>query len=126
MEMEAQAQEAPSFSASASCESLTVPGRLRCTLEARIAADAASRIDWIDVQLVSVPAFVLPLRGRLAASEAEVREPQLYRWTMAVAAKGVGQADLLFRFRAVVCPSTPKSQCFPVAREQKASIRVGH
>jgi hypothetical protein len=126
----AQAFELPSLRAVVECEALSAPGRLHCTLEARLAGNA--RLEWIDVQLIEVPPFAIALRGRLAGAEADVREPTLYRWSTAIVAKREGAGDVRIRVRAVACEAADKGPsrsenpvCIPITAQAQASIRVG-
>jgi hypothetical protein len=109
------------------CEAPGAPGRLRCTLELR--APEGTRLDWADAQVVRTPDFVMPLRARFAGSEADVREPRMYRWGMAVVARSAGEGDMTLRFRAVRCDTAARgsseSRCAPYVSERTVTLRVG-
>jgi hypothetical protein len=107
-----------SLSVKLECERLLAPGRLRCTVET--ASTAA--IQWADLQIVETPAFLQPLRGRLALSEGEVRQPQGIRWQFAAVAKSAAEGDMTVRVRALVCNA---DQCLPETALATAHVVVG-
>jgi hypothetical protein len=87
--------------ATMTCEHLDVPGRVRCEVEARVTPSES--ITWGDVVLVQTPPFVSALRGRISPHDATAREPGVWRWALALVARGKGSGDVEGRVRLVVC-----------------------
>lgn len=86
------------------CERIEQPGRVRCEVEARAPAPAtASVIRWGDVEIIQVPAFVVTLKGRIGPRDATTREPDVWRWAFALAAREKGSGDVSARVRLVTC-----------------------
>ena len=86
------------------CERIQQPGRIRCEVEARApASTATSAIRWGDVEIVQVPAFIVPLKGRIGPRDATTREPEVWRWAFALAAREKGAGDVQARARLVAC-----------------------
>src|SRR6266568_2210997 len=83
------------------CPASQGTGRVRCTVEAT--AHEGRAITWADVEIVSVPAFATPLRGRLAPEDAIDQSRDRWRWEFALAARMRGHGDVTVRIRAVVC-----------------------
>jgi hypothetical protein len=83
------------------CERASAPGRVRCDVEARVGAGES--IAWGDVVIERTPAFADALRGRIGPHDATVREPQLWRWGLALVAREAGAGEVLARVRLVVC-----------------------
>ncbi len=88
------------LTASIICEAPPAPGRFRCDVEARL---SAGTFTWADVVVVKVDDIILPLRGRLAPSDATTRAPTLYRFSLGFVAKSRGTGDVLVKVRGVVC-----------------------
>jgi hypothetical protein len=88
------------LTASIICEAPPAPGRFRCDVEGRLSSGSFS---WADVVVVKVDDLILPLRGRLAPSDATTRAPSLYRFSLGFVAKARGTGDVLVRVRGVVC-----------------------
>jgi hypothetical protein len=105
--------------ASLTCEPLAAPGRLRCDVEAR-ARDATLR--WADVQVVRVPEFIAPLRGRSGPDEAAAREEDRWRWSLGLIARTREAGDVSVRVRAVVCV---RDVCTPEVAVAVAHVTVG-
>ncbi len=91
----------PPPSVKMTCERIAQPGRVRCEVEARVAAGTVIR--WGDVEIVTVPAFVTPLRGRIGPREATTREDDAWKWALALAARERGAGDVQARVRLVTC-----------------------
>ena len=61
------------------CDRAGEPGRVRCTVEIRASEGLAS--SWAEVEIITVPEFAAPLRGRLGPLEAASKEPSYTRFT---------------------------------------------
>jgi hypothetical protein len=96
---------------------------MRCVLEARL-PDSAT-FQWFDAQIIAAPLFVMPLRGRFAGEDAEVREEHLVRWGVAVVGKGEGEGELTMRIRAVACSDRERRICAPVVADARARVKIG-
>jgi hypothetical protein len=87
-----------------SCERIEQPGRIRCEVEVRApASSTSSALRWGDVDIVQVPAFIVPLKGRIGPRDATTREPELWRWAFALAAREKGSGDVSARVHVVMC-----------------------
>ncbi|MCA9584360.1 MAG: hypothetical protein KC657_03280 [Myxococcales bacterium] len=104
------------------CDRAAEPGRVRCSVEAR--ADGGA-IVWGDVQIVDVPSFITPLKGRIGVSDATTREPSAWRWALALVARQTGQGRVHARVRLLHCADADKTRCVPVVREVTAQLSVG-
>lgn len=116
----------PNVSASIECAPATEPGRLRCEVVARAAAPLVLR--WGDVEIVSTPDFVTPLRGRIGPRDAVTREPETLRWALALVAKSRGSGDVHARVRLVACESGGDGgaeRCSPYVSEAVGRVLVG-
>jgi hypothetical protein len=114
----ADASDAPAVKMT--CEKIEQPGRVRCEVDARVAA--GTEIRWGDVEIVSVPPFVTPLRGRIGPREATTREDDAWRWPFALAARERGTGDVSARVRLVTCVGT---KCAPRLIGVTARVHVG-
>lgn len=94
--------------AAMTCERVEAPGRVRCDVEARVAPGEA--ITWGDVEIVKTPAMAAALRGRIGPGDATAREPEVWRWALALVAREKGAGDVEARVRLVVCKA---SACAP-------------
>ena len=112
------------LSGALTCEPLATPGRLRCTLVAEIPTDGL-RIEWADAVVLRSPSFLQPLRGRFAASDAEVQKDRLVRWNLALVAKTEGRGELVLRVRAVTCDTKVPAHCVPSSIDVPLIVRVG-
>jgi hypothetical protein len=83
------------------CEHVDAPGRVRCDVEARVAPGES--ITWGDVEIVKTPAMAAALRGRIGPHDATTREPEVWRWALALVAREKGTGDVEGRVRLVVC-----------------------
>ena len=111
----------PQPTATLSCPRVSEPGRVRCEVEARLPAGEAI-LRWADVEIVSAPSFVTPLRGRVGGGEATTREDTVWRWTIALAARTHGSGDVEARVRVVSCV---KGACVPLEISVRGAIVVG-
>jgi len=87
--------------ATMTCERVDAPGRVRCDVEARVAAGES--IPWGEVVIAKTPDFVGALRGRIGPHDATAREPEVWRWALALVAREKGSGDVEGRVRLVVC-----------------------
>ncbi len=99
------------------CEPVAGPGRVLCSVEARVGAGEA--IASGDVLLVRTPPFVTALRGRIGPHDATTRGARLWRWAFGLAARARGAGTIEGRVRLVVCRGPV---CEP--REVPVSARV--
>jgi hypothetical protein len=99
-----------------SCDHVDGPGRVRCEVEARVPQGTA--ISWGDVVLLKTPDFAGALRGRIGPHDAIVRDPNLWRWALALVAHHKGAGDVDARVRVVLCRG---DDCVP----READV-VGH
>src|SRR5258708_7056589 len=77
------------------------PGRVRCEAEAHVASGES--IAAGDVIIVRTPTFIRALRGRIGPHDATTREAEVWRWSLALAAREKGSGDVEARVRLVVC-----------------------
>jgi hypothetical protein len=101
------------------CARVTEPGRVRCDVEAR----SRDAIRWGDVQLLSVPDFAQPLKGRIGPNEATSRDDAVWRWGFAVVARRAGSGDVVARVRLVSCHTDDRCTAHTV--ELHARLAVG-
>jgi hypothetical protein len=113
------ALETPSMEVSAECEQLSAPGRLKCTVSAIV--PAAVSIQWMDVQVLAVPAFLTALRARLSAGEGERAEHSL-KWALAFVAKEGGQGLVRFRVRGLLCTADAACETVTKTVDARASV----
>lgn len=109
--------EEPSLPASMTCARVTAPGRVPCSVDARV--DAGDAITWGDVVLVATPPFLTALRGRIGPHDATLRDAGEWRWALALVARGPGRGRVEGRVRLVVCRG---GSCAP--RELPVSVDV--
>lgn len=79
-------------------------------------------IRWGDVEIVSVPSFVTPLRGRIGPRDATVRDDDTWRWALGLAARERGAGDVVARVRLVTCVG---DKCAAQAVAVSARVQVG-
>ena len=84
---------------------------------------AGARIAWADVVISSTPAFIVPLRGRIAPSEATETHDDVWKFAFAIVAKQRGHGDLVLRVRATVCQGD--AACHPEEKEVRTVVSVG-
>jgi hypothetical protein len=113
--------------ATMSCDRAPEPGRVRCSVEARVAGGRS--IAWADVAILELPDFTAALKGRIGPADATAREPALQRWAFGLVAKKAGEGEARARVRAVVCEpavsdaAAPK--CAPATVDVRTTIHVG-
>ena len=115
------------------CDRAIEPGRVRCTVEARVAAGRT--IAWADVEILMLPDFASALKGRIGPQDAIARDATTMKWALGLVARRAGQGEARARLRAVVGdaprPSAPPAaaeapaRCTPVIVEVKAQVTVG-
>ena len=106
--------------ATMTCEHVDAPGRVRCDVEARVAA--GETITWGDVEIVKTPALASALRGRIGPHDATVREADVWRWALALVAHERGNGDVEARVRLVVCKA---GACGPRQVDVVGRVLVG-
>jgi hypothetical protein len=103
------------------CDRAGEPGRVRCSVEVRAGEGLA--ISWAEVEIVSVPEFAVPLRGRLGPSDAASKESGRWRFPLALASRRLGRGEVVARVRTVEC-NTDK-RCVTREATVKADVVVG-
>ena len=83
------------------CDRAGEPGRVRCSVE--VHALEGLGISWAEVEIIGVPEFAVPLRGRLGPSDAASKEPARWRFPLALASRRVGRGEVTARVRTVEC-----------------------
>jgi len=116
----ARAQDAGVPAPTMTCEHVDAPGRVRCEVEARVAEGES--ISWGDVVIVQTPDFVGALRGRIGPHDATTHEAHLWRWALALVARGPGTGDVQGRVRLVVCR---RGTCAPRELPVTGHVHVG-
>lgn len=106
--------------ATMTCERVDAPGRVRCDVEARVAA--GETITWGDVVITATPTFVGALRGRIGPHDATAHDPEVWRWALALVARDKGSGDVTGHVRLVVCKA---AACTPRDLPVTARVTVG-
>jgi hypothetical protein len=124
--------DAKDVKASMQCDRASEPGRVRCSVEARI--EGGRTIAWADVEILSLPEFASALKGRIGPQDAVARDATSAKWGLGLVARRAGQGEVRARVRIVACeaprsaPSAgtqaPPSRCVPVTVEVKAQVTV--
>lgn len=96
-----QARAEAELSVQLTCPERQGSGRVVCEVSVS-GVPPHSELVWADALVVKTPAFVKPLRARVAAP-AFARGAQSGKWPVAFVAEEVGHADVTVRGRAVVC-----------------------
>ena len=134
-EARADAPAENDLKASMQCDRASEPGRVRCTVEARI--EGGRTLAWADVELLSLPDFASPLKGRIGPQDALARDATSTKWALALVAKRAGQGEARARVRVVACEAAragpaepdagaaPAPRCVPVTAVVKAAVVVG-
>ncbi len=111
----------PAFAyASMQCDRSAEPGRVRCTVELRLEGERT--LSWADVEIVALPDFAAPLRGRIGPQDALVREATRTTWGLALVARRTGHGSVRARVRFVSCEG---SQCTPASVDIETPLTVG-
>lgn len=116
--------EEQAVTASMQCEHVMEPGRVRCSVEARV--PAGHTLAWADVAVLALPDFATALKGRIGHEDATAREAQRYAWAFALVARRTGQGEVRARVRAVVCGAEAGVDCAPVTMDVRAPVTVGN
>ena len=103
------------------CDRAGEPGRVRCSVETL--ASAGKTIDWAEVEIVSVPDFVIALRGRVGPPDAASKEPSRWRFALGLASKRTGRGEVVARVRVVEC--TEDKRCATRETRVATDIVVG-
>ena len=121
--------------ASMQCDRASEPGRVRCTVEARI--EGGRTLAWADVELLSLPEFASALKGRIGPQDALSRDATSTKWALGLVARRSGQGEARARVRVVACEAArtgpaeadagalPPPRCVPVTVVVKAALVVG-
>ena len=122
--------------ASMQCDRASEPGRVRCTVEARI--EGGRTLAWADVEILSLPDFASALTGRIGPQDALSRDATGTKWALGLVARRAGQGEARARVRVVACEAgrigpaeadagtaPPPPRCAPVTVVVKAQIVVG-
>lgn len=114
--------------ASMQCDRASEPGRVRCTVEARV--EGTRTIAWADVEILALPEFASALKGRIGPQDALAHDATTTTWALGLVARRSGQGEVRARVRVVACDAPrsgaeSKSRCVPVIVEVKAQVTVG-
>lgn len=109
--------------ASMQCDRASEPGRVRCTVEARI--EGGRTMAWADVEILALPDFASALKGRIGPQDALTRDATSTKWALGLVARRGGQGEARARVRIVACDAAPAQRCVPVTVEVKATVIVG-
>ena len=122
----AAAAEPLAVQASLTCSPASEAGRVRCEVEATV---PGAQIKWADAEILKVPDLITPLKGRIGPRDAAVKEPQLWRLSLALVARRPGTGAVVVRVRVIACkaPSAEhaKEICVPLAVEATGQVKVG-
>ena len=126
--------DANDVKASMQCERASEPGRVRCSVEARI--EGGRTIAWADVVILTLPEFASALKGRIGPQDAVARDATSAKWGLGLVAKRAGQGEVRARVRIIACDAPrsaatagatappPPTRCVPVTVEVKAQVTV--
>lgn len=103
------------------CDRAGEPGRVRCSVEVR--AQEGLAISWAEVEIVGVPEFAVPLRGRLGPSDAASKEPTRWRFPLALVSRRLGRGEVSARVRTVECNA--EKRCVTREAQVKTEMVVG-
>src|SRR5436190_16419948 len=112
----ARADEQP-LQATMSCDRAPEPGRMRCSIEAKVGEGRT--IAWADVAILQLPEFATALKGRIGPSDATSREAASTKWAFGLVAKKAGQGEARARVRIVAC-EVSTSKCSPLTVEVRS------
>ena len=113
------------------CDRANEPGRVRCTVEARVSGGRT--LAWADVEILSLPDFASALKGRIGPQDALSRDATTTKWGLGLVARRSGQGEVRARVRVVACEAPrpgaasgePRTRCIPLIVEVKAQVTVG-
>lgn len=128
----------PPLVATMQCERVAEPGRVKCSIEAKLppvdagggGAATTRSIAWADVALIELPDFTAALKGRIGSADATARDANRQTWAFGLVARKAGEGEAKARVRAVVCeastsPNARAPRCTPVTVDVKALVHVG-
>jgi hypothetical protein len=105
------------------CTPTSEAGRVRCEVQAAV---AGGTIRWADAEILQVPEMVTPLRGRIGPRDAILKEPHLWRLSLALVGKRAGEGPVQVRVRVVVCDAVDgKERCLPLSAEATGRVKIG-
>ena len=118
--------EAPALAlqASLTCTPASEPGRVRCEVLAQV---PGAQISWADAEILAVPDHITPLKGRIGPRDAALKEPQMWRLSLALVARRAGAGPVVVRVRVVACQTVDgkPQQCVPLTVEATGQVKVG-
>jgi len=120
---DAVADDPPALTATLQCDRAVEPGRIRCTVEARVTAGRT--LQWADVVIVELPDLAQALKGRLGPPDSIARDATSERWAFGLVARRTGEGEARIRVRAVVCTGDGGTRCSSVTVDAKATVHVG-
>jgi len=109
----------PAVRAEVTCDPVSGPGKVQCTVRVR---SIGGKYRWGDVIVLSAPPFAPALRTRVTDGDASRRDAEGADFALALAATADGSGDLRVRARAVVCSEVG---CRPVRTESTGRVIVG-
>lgn len=123
----AETPQEPALRATMTCDRVAEPGRVRCSVEARVPETRA--LGWADVVVLDVPELASPLKARVGAESVTARQPGAVSWAFALVARRAGRGEARARVRAVSCERIAdggaSERCVPVSVEVRAEVVVG-
>jgi len=120
----ANADEPAPLQATLTCDRAAEPGRVRCSVEARVAEGRT--IAWGDVAVLQLPDFAAALKGRIGPGDATAREGATTKFAFGLVAKKAGQGEARVRVRVVACEGAAEApKCTPLMVEVRGTLSVG-
>ena len=118
----------PQLRAAMACDRVAEPGRVRCTVEARVPDTRV--LVWADVVVLEVPDLASPLKARIGGESVTARQPGAITRAFALVARRAGKGEARARVRGVACERTADGgaspeRCVPVSVEVRAEVVVG-
>ncbi len=124
---EAAAEEPPKLTGSMQCERAAEPGRVKCSVEAKVLGDRS--IAWADVALVELPEFTAALKGRIGPTDAVFRDAASQKWAFGLISRKAGNGEARARVRAMVCErgvaDAGATKCAATTIDVRAVVHVG-
>jgi hypothetical protein len=108
---------APAVATKLVCQ--TLPQVVLCAVH--LDPNPGSSVKWAEAELVSVPAFVRPLKSKATYRDNQVKRPPIY---LALTPAGRGKGELGVMVRVVVCGGDAPEPCAHVSRRLEATISV--
>lgn len=124
----AEPSPTPELRATMTCDRVAEPGRVRCSVEARVPDTRV--LGWADVVVLELPELATPLKARVGAESVTARQPGTVSWAFALVARRAGRGEARARVRAVSCErvadgGASAERCVPVSVEVRAELVVG-